>query len=401
MDKGNVTGTVFLDLKKAYDLVDHNKLISKLKLYLGDSPNPPATGAPDSPVSSSTQPFVPTHKPNALLFFKSYLSDRQQFVSVNGTTSPLANVQRGVPQGAVLGPLLFGLFINDLPLHIEDKTVDCDLFADDTTIHTPDTNVSSVETRLQKSLNKISSWCDDNSMVVNPTKTESMVVATRQKRQVNTLALNLTLNNQPIRQVTEHNLLGVIVDEDMKWQSHTTYTSKVVSKNVYLLSKLKDFVDVDARLLYYNAHIRSHIDYVSTVWDGCEDVHLKRLNSLHRESAKHIYPNPTLSTDDKLKELEMLPLSKHLSYNKAVFMFKVHRGKLPQYLCSLFKKKPQHYSTNRQHFEPETPRLDIYKHQSLSYSGAFIWNEIPPAITHSNTLSSFKSGLFRWMMLSK
>ena len=407
IDKGNITGTVFLDLKKAYDLVDHRKLLNKLKLYLGDSPSQtpdPPRQAEDSE-SYSTQPLSPdstsTH-PDALSFFQSYLSDRHQFVSVNGATSNLENVTRGVPQGSVLGPLLFGLFINDLPLHIKDQTVSCDLFADDTTIHThgSDTNIPSIQSRLQSGLDKVSSWCDKNSMVVNPTKTKCMVIATRQRRQTKPLTLNLDLGGQPIRQVREHNLLGVTVDEDMRWESHTTSTCKVISSNVHLLSKLKDFVDIHGRILFYNAHIKSHIDYVSTVWDGCEDIHLKRMNSLHRQAAKHILPDPRLSTDQRLLKLNMLPLKEHLLFNKSVIMFKIHREKLPQYLCSMFKKKQSSYSTDRHHFDPKTPKLDIYKNQSLSYSGAYVWNEIPPSITNVNSLSSFKIGLFRWMFSS-
>ena len=85
---------------------------------------------------------------------------------------------------------------------------------------------------------------------------------------------------------------------------------------MFLLSKLKTYVDTDMRLLFYNAHIRSHIDYVSTVWDGCSEANLKRLNSLHRRAAKLILPDPTLSTDQKLKQLDILPLDQHLLFNK-------------------------------------------------------------------------------------
>ena len=152
--------------------------------------------------------------------------------------------------------------------------------------------------------------------------------------------------------------------------------------------------------MFYNAHIKSHIDYLSTVWDGCEDVHLKRMNSLHRQAVKNIIPDQKLSADEILKTLHMLPLKEHLLYNKSVFMYKIHREKLPQYLCSLFKKKDAHYSTSRQHFDPLTPKLDIYKNQSLSYSGAYVWNEIPPSITNIGSFPSFKAALFRWMFSS-
>ena len=92
---------------------------------------------------------------------------------------------------------------------------------------------------------------------------------------------------------------------------------------MYLLSKIKHYVDSDARLLFYNAHVKSHIDYASTLWDGCSEVHLKRLNSLNRRAAKHILPDQTLTTDEKLETLQILPLSKQLLLNKGVTMFKI------------------------------------------------------------------------------
>ena len=141
-----------------------------------------------------------------------------------------------------------------------------------------------------------------------------MVIATRQKLQLAPLNLNLSIQNDPVNQVTEHRLLGVTIDNQLKWQAHINKVCKTVSRNLYLLSKLKQFVDSDARLLFYNAHIRSHIDYASTTWDGSSDVHMKRLNSLNRRAAKYILPDPSLNTDQKLEQLEILPLSKQIPF---------------------------------------------------------------------------------------
>ena len=110
---------------------------------------------------------------------KSYLRDRTQCVFLNGNYSTKGVVKCGVPQGSVLGPLLFSIFTNDLPLHILNTKVVCDLFADNNSIHSRGTNVESVQRSLQEGLNDVSKWCDPNRMVVHPGKTKSMVLASR------------------------------------------------------------------------------------------------------------------------------------------------------------------------------------------------------------------------------
>jgi ribonuclease P/MRP protein subunit RPP40 len=394
MNNRQFTGAVFIDLSKAFDLVSHEILLSKLNVYLS-SPNSLMkkhvinTGTPSS-----------HHYPEPTSLFRSYFDDRHQQVFVNGQYSTSGSVTRGVPQGSVLGPLLFCVFINDLPLHVRDDKITCDLFADDATIHTPDTCIKSVNKRLQQSLSDISSWCESNSMILNPSKTECMTISTRQKHQLKPLMLDLSIQSHTITQVTEHRLLGVIIDNQMKWQSHLNSVCKTVSRNVFMLSKLKHLIDSESRKLFYNAHIKTHIDYASTLWDCTSDVHLKRLNSLQRRAVKQILPSESsLSTDQKLEKLQILPLPKHLLYNKGVVMFKIWNGFFPEYLCKLFTKSDSGYSTSRRNFIKPRPRIDIFK-TSLSFSGSSFWNTLPSSITHTRSLSSFKESLFKHLLRS-
>jgi len=388
VNKGLMTGAIFIDLSKAFDLVDHNILLRKLNLYLSGWD-----------FNVREQRFLPHIANNTLQFFQSYLINRHQSVMVNGLNSSHGLVNRGVPQGSVLGPLLFSIFINDLPLHISDASVTCDMFADDATIHTPDLSISSVNKRLQQSLRDVSRWCEKNSMVLNPLKTECMLIATRQKLQLKPLALNLTINDHPIKQVTEHRLLGLIIDSQLSWKAHIDQLCKLIARNVFLLSKLKFMVDIDARQLYFNAHIKSHLDYVSNVWDGSSESNLKRLNSLHRRAVKQILPDQSLTTDQKLKSLNILPLDKHLLFNKGVLMYKVWNELCPEYICRLLSKSVSKYSTCRKTYIIPHTRLDLYK-TSLAFSGATLWNSLPLNITHSRSLSAFKKDLYKYLMHS-
>ena len=124
-------------------------------------------------------------------------------------------------------------------------------------------------------------------IIINPIKTKSMTIATRQKHQ---LPLDLVLNGARIDQVSQHRLLGITIDNKLRWDSHINNVCKTVSRRVFLLSKLRYIVDIDTRKLFFNADIKPHIDYASVVWDGCSDVLKKRLNSLHRRAVKLILP---------------------------------------------------------------------------------------------------------------
>ena len=164
--------------------------------------------------------FVYLQNLSTVSFLTSYLQDRTQRVFLNGQYSTEGIVECGIPQGSVLGPLLFCIFINDLPLNITNDNAICDLFADDNSIHSCGSDLQSVQTSLQEGLNDVSTWCDQNRMVIHPHKTKSMVLTTRQKHQSRPLTLNLTLGKSPVQQVREHRVLGVITDEELKWQSH-------------------------------------------------------------------------------------------------------------------------------------------------------------------------------------
>ena len=217
MNRSEVSGVIFLDLKKAFDLVDHNIMMYKLGCYLQNL--------------------------SSLPFFKSYLEGRTQRVFLHGSYSSESSVKLGIPQGSVLGPILFSIFINDLPLHVTNISVACDMLADDTTLHASGKVIMQVEHTLQESLDQVSCWCNNNFMVINPKKTHSMTIATRQKHQLFPLSFDLLLHGVKVEQVAEHRLLGIVIDNKLRWDTHTDTLCKTLSKRVFLLSKLSYIVD--------------------------------------------------------------------------------------------------------------------------------------------------------------
>ena len=149
-----------------------------------------------------------------------------------------------VLQGSVLGSILFSISTNDLPLHVTNMSVASDMLADDTTLHTSGKDAG--RTQLTGKFRPgLMSWCDSNSVVNNPKKTHTMTIATRQKHQLLLLSIDLLLHGVKVKQVAEHRLLGIIIDNKLRWDTHTDTLCKTLSKRVFLLSKLKYIVDTD------------------------------------------------------------------------------------------------------------------------------------------------------------
>ena len=215
-----------------------------------------------------------------------------------------------------------------------------------------------------------------------------MVIATRPKHQRSPLHLRLDIDSKPVVQVKEHRVLGITIDDEFKWQSHVSNICKTVSKNIFLMSQLKRYVSSQTLKIFYCSHILPHISFSSTVWDGCGETRLNKLNSLHRRAAKLLLPDK--NSDEKMKALSILPLQKQLYFNKAVLMFKVNRRMTPSYIVSLFTESNNR--TNR--YVLPKPRIDLYK-TSLSFSGS---NSLPVAIKTVGTIKSFKRVLHQYLM---
>ena len=368
INQRKLTGVVFLDLRKAFDLVNHKILSKKLSVYLRNS--------------------------TTLSFFESYLENRSQYILTNGNFSSTELVTRGVPQGSVLGPLLFCIFINDLPLSISNQLLSCNIFADDTTLHSSADSMSQVQSSLQSGLNDVSEWCCLNQMMIQPKKTKCMVITSRQKHQLKPLTLNLSIDSNTIEQVHTHKVLGVLIDDQLRWENHISSLSKKLARSLFLLNRLKFYIDADARKIFFSAHCLSHINFASTVWSSAAENHLIKLNSLYKRAAKIILPDPLLSTLQKQAALDILPLDKQLDFNKLVAVFKTRINLAPDYVTNLLMESSNRYHSLNYLLPPT--RIDLFK-TSFSFSGAQLWNSLPQYLKLCSSLSSFKTKLRHYL----
>ena len=253
MDCGNLNGVLFVDLSKAFDSVDHSIILRKLSLY----------GICD----------------NAIGILKSYLQNRTQCCVVNNTISESKMINSGVPQGSILGPLLFLLYINDLPNCLEFSTPG--MFADDTQLSVAATNLGELEQLLNRDITNLDIWLRANRLATNATKTLFMVIASNYK--LNQLAFNpnIKLNQKTIRQVTKAKLLGVSIDAELSWASHINdIIIPKVLRGLRILRTFRGTLPTEQLVSLYNALILPHFDYCSIIWGNCGLVLKNKLQVL-------------------------------------------------------------------------------------------------------------------------
>ena len=241
LDKNRVNGMVLADYCKAFDMVDHGLLLLKVYGVAGET----------------------------MKWFQSYLADRHQLPYLGGCVSDMALMKQGVPQGSILGPLFFTVFINDLPLHVSSSEID--LYADDTTI-TSSADCGSMG-KLQESLNtsvsEVFNWALANRLPLNEKKTKVLTV--KRKRLSTKINNNpeITCNGSLLTKVTNVKLLGLEIDEELSFSEHITTVCKTVSQRIGLLKKIMNYLPLKQRLLYYNALIRPVINYASVLRTKC------------------------------------------------------------------------------------------------------------------------------------
>ena len=375
MDNGKMIGVVLVDFKKAFDLVDHQILLNELEIY----------GIKD----------------DALSWFNTYLTSRKQQVSINNCKSDFRQISYGVPQGSILGPLLFLLFINDLPLHT--NSVFTDLYADDTTLYDIQDSMEQIENNLQTALNSLEIWCKNNGMILNSAKTKVMFVTTNQKRQrLQRQNLDLNFENESLGMVSNDKILGVFVDNNLTWTNHIKHLTKKMTSSIWLLSKIKKFLSQDHRIQFYKSYIQPHLDFCNIVWGSSSECNKLKILRLQKRACKVILDYQVEDSMEAMSSLKIMSIYDRLYLRKAKFMFKVYNNLTPSYITENFTiRNNVNTSINLRSsstgcFIPPKPNTEGFKH-SLRYSGCVVWNSLPAHVKSAQTVETFHSRCLKWL----
>ncbi len=345
--------SIFVDFSKAFDTVNHNILLKKLHHY-----------GIRGPIHS---------------WFKTYLTDRSQYTLLEGYKSSVRKITTGVPQGSVLGPMLFLIYINDVVQTFDHA--DTILFADDMTLyftgHTNDTLFHSANADL----NKLNEWCLSNRLTINSDKTYFMLFSNKNDNNLP----ELIIRNSQIARTSKLKFLGVTYDENLTFKFHTTNISQKLSRCTAMLYKIRDFMPTEILRTMYYAHIYPHLQYCNPIWANTQATHLNCINLIHKKIIRIITKSSYLEhTAPLFKGMKILKLEDITKLSIATSMYK------KQINVSL---PPHEYTTRqRQRLCLPTHRLSIFC-RSTSYLGPSIWNSLPSQYKNVHSIHKFKSKL--------
>lgn len=375
-DTGQMVGAIFLDLKKAFDTVDHKILIHKLGWF---------------GIKNLEQDW-----------FTNYLSLRKQRVCINGILSDELPISCGVPQGSILGPLLFLLYVNDLPaLCMNSKVV---LYADDTGILYKGKNILEIQQNLENEMKICSNWFYTNKLHLNVSKTKCMLFGTSKRLSVtqNTEKFKIMIGDETVERVKVFKYLGVLMDEHLNWHEHISYISSKISKKLGVMKRVRPYLTLEISKLLYNAIVLPHFTYCDIIWGSCDSGHIEKLQLLQNKGARIILNLGSRSHRSDMRFfLSWLSVNELINYHTCTAVFKCTRGLVPQYLANTFQSvSSRHSHRTRQATQSNlsVPKAKLTQSQhTFTYRGITLWNNLPQHIRTASSIHTFKVSYCGWI----
>ena len=339
---------VFIDLSKAFDTVDHSILLKKLSFY----------GV----------------KNNNLKWFKSYLSNRKQFILTDQGNTEMKSIICGVPQGSILGPLLFLIFVNDLA---QSTLLDPIMFADDTNLFFSNKNIKILFETVNRELLNINIWFQANKLSLNANKTRYVFFHKPKKKDDIPLRLPiLRINNSEIKREQSIKFLGVIIDENLTWKNHIEILENKISKNVGVLFKASKLLNTRCLKNIYFALIHSYVNYANIAWASSNKTSLKNIYFKQKHAARLIFHKDRMSHSRPLmKKLNALNVYQINLYQTISFMYQVKSCTLPKIFNDNFSSVDHSYSTRFALNSFQLPRSSKTSRFSIAQRGPKLWNE--------------------------
>jgi hypothetical protein len=371
INDGEIIGACFLDISKCFDSIDHHLLKIKLTKY-------GITGT-------------------ELDWFCSYLTGRKQVVRCNNVTSDSQAISIGVPQGSILGPILFLIYINDLTQF--SGLSHCNLFADDALFYVNCKDVKSVENALQGAIDNVSEWYKCNKLTLNVKKSNIMII--HRKKHLDD-KINVNINGTALTQIDSVKYLGLCIDNKLQWNTHVNNVCKSITKKLGMMNRTSKYVEENTREQIYKSFIQPSFDYADTIWHGCSKFLQHKLQVLQNRAARIIkqdFDYINSRGHDLLKQLNLHNTIQRREYRIGTLMYKCVHGFVPQYLSDqITLVKDMHIHKTRQasglNIYVRTAKCDCLK-RSFFHLGATIWNSLPDHIKQSQSVESFKTNYMK------
>ncbi len=361
----NLTLSIFIDLSKAFDTISHEILLKKLD-------NLGVRGVSN-------------------LWFRNYLTDRKQFMDIYDMKSSTESLICGVPQGSILGPLLFLIYVNDIA---NSTTLQILSFADDTTASMSSANIQSLYRNMNVQLEQLNTWFRANRLCLNVKKTKYILF--RPHQSLMRPYEDIYLDGERVNQIshnsdeTSFKFLGIYIDETLSWKYHVNKVCKKISSANYVINKVKNILPHSSLRNLYLSLIHSQINYGLLIWGGSKA--LGQVFKLQKKSIRIIHSKPYNShTEPLFKQSEILKIHHQYILNVSMFMYQLKHDNLPKSFDIL------EYFRNRD--QPHTRQIELahYTRARTTYTSLLplhqfpkIWNELGASLHDSRSLGSFK-----------
>ena len=361
LDNKKVAGAVLTDLSKAFDCLSHDLLIAKLEAY----------GLEKS----------------ALKFVYNYLKDRKQRTKVNGSYSSWKELKCGVPQGSILGPLLFNIFINDM-FYFVDKTKIAN-YADDNSTYTTESNIDNLLKILEEETSLVLNWFRINEMKSNDDKCHLIVA--------NHVDVSVRLNSETTEGEDSVELLGIHIDNKLTFSQHVTNLCKKGNQKLHALARISKLLSQDKLKLIMKTFIESQFNYCPLIWMFHSRTLNTKINKLHERALRIVYKDDNLTFQQLLEKDNSVTIHEKNLQKLATEMYKVKHNLSPLPVRELFPQLDNiHYLRNKGCWEMPKARTVNYGIETIRYRGPKVWDLLPSDIKESDSLSSFKVNIKKW-----